>query len=257
MVGGAGRMGRRLCRFFRARGHAVAVLDPAAAPPGFARGSLQDAGTADVVVVAVSLARAAEAEEAVLDQRPRGLVLDIASVKAPLLPCIARARREGVRIASVHPMFGPERSFRGRDLLICDTGDTAATARARRLFSGAGLVMRALPVGEHDRWIARTLGLAHLVALVVASSLAESGIRAADVAGAGSTSFRRLLSLLGPILEQEPELTRAIQSANPESPAAAALLASELEDWRGALFGDDGLARFQRKLAAARAALAR
>src|SRR6185436_13779542 len=66
MVGGAGRMGRRLCRFFRARGHAVAVLDPAGAPTGIARGSLRDAGTADVVVVAASLSRAAEAEEAAL-----------------------------------------------------------------------------------------------------------------------------------------------------------------------------------------------
>ena len=55
LVGGAGRMGRRLAPHFRAKGFRVVVADPAGVPAGFGRGSLDDAATADVVCVAASL----------------------------------------------------------------------------------------------------------------------------------------------------------------------------------------------------------
>jgi chorismate mutase/prephenate dehydrogenase len=247
-------MGRRLAFFFRRRGFRVLIHDPAGALRGFAPAGLDAARDADVVVVAASLERTAAALEAVLDRKPRGLVLDIASVKAPLLPAIGRARAEGVAIASVHPMFGPEvRSFRGSDLIVCDCGDAAAARRARALFAGAGLKIRTIPLAEHDPWNAKTLGLAHFVALAAAGALAELGVDLDGVDGRASTSFRHLLTLVEPILDQEPALTRAIQASNPQSDLVAGHLAEQVEAFRRLLFEKDLTALTSRLVACRRA----
>jgi chorismate mutase/prephenate dehydrogenase len=254
LVGGAGRMGRLFARTFRRKGWSVLVADPAGAPRGFAKGTLADAARADVVVIAASLENAAAALAAVLEESPRGLVFDIASLKAPLLPLFARARKEGVAIASAHPMFGPDTRFRGRDFLICDAGDASAARRVARLFAGEGLKIRTMPAAEHDRWVGRTMGLAHLVALVSAFVLAELGVSRRDIDGRATTSFRHLLALVGPILDQDAALTRAIQTANPEAPLVLERLAEEVEAVRMLLFGG-AASRLEARLEDARATL--
>ena len=258
IVGGAGRMGRRLAWFFRRRGFDVSIVDPTGSPKGFRAVLIEDAAGADVVIIAASLERCAGALREVVRQKPRGLVFDIASVKAPLVPALAEAKAAGVRIASLHPMFGPDvRSFRGRDLIVCDAGHAEAMRGVRRLFAGAGLRMQTLSLNEHDAWVARSMGLAHLVALVAASTLAAEGVslaNAARIEGLASTSFRRLHSLLKPLLAQDAALTRMIQSGNPAAGAIASRLADELQSWRETLVGLDPTA-FERKLNLTRHAL--
>jgi chorismate mutase/prephenate dehydrogenase len=254
LVGGAGRMGRPFARLFRRKGFAVRIADPAGVPRGFPAGTLDDAAEADVVLIAASLDHAAAALAAVLDRNPTGLVFDIASVKAPLLPLFSRAREGGVAIASAHPMFGPDARLSGRDFLILDAGDKAAVRRVARLFAGEGLKIRTMPAAEHDRWVGRTMGFAHLVALVSAFSLAELGISRDDVDGRATTTFRHLLALVGPILDQDSALTRAIQAENPEAPSVIDHLAEQVEALRHLLFEGDG-SRLEARLAAVRAAL--
>jgi chorismate mutase/prephenate dehydrogenase len=245
-------MGRLLARFFRARGWEVLVSDPAGAPRGFAAADLSAARDASVVLVAASLARAPEAMESVLDERPRGLLLDIASVKAPLLGPIARARANGVAVASVHPMFGPDaRSVRGRDLVVCDAGDPSAARRAERLFTGAGLRIFRMPLEEHDAVIAKTLGLAHLVGLAAASALAGDP-PPADVPAA--TSYRLMRALAELVLTQHADLTFAIQAANPRSREVASRLAGNATTLAGGFRGS-GVDAFAKRLEAWRAAL--
>jgi len=81
VVGGAGRMGRWLCRFFRSRGWDVVVNDIAGPLDGFPfEPNLQ---------------------------KPKGLVFDVCSLKAPIEGELRAMGRSGLRIASVHPLFGP------------------------------------------------------------------------------------------------------------------------------------------------------
>jgi chorismate mutase/prephenate dehydrogenase len=239
LVGGAGRMGRLFARFFRRKGFRVLVHDPSGSVRGFASADLDAATTADVVCIAASLDQAPAALEAVLAHAPRGLVFDIASLKTPLLPLFSSARKAGVAIASAHPMFGPNARFKGNDFLVLDAGDPAAASRLARLFSGQGLRIRRMPVAAHDPWAARTMGLAHVAALAAAGALERLKVDAFDVDGRATTSFRHLLALVGPLLDQDPALTRAIQLQNPDAPWVAEVLAEEVEAIRAALFAPD------------------
>ena len=237
LVGGAGRMGRLFARQLRRNGFRVAIFDPQGAVPGFRSAPLSEAASADVVVVAATLSRSAEAFAAVVAEKPRGLVFDIASVKAPLLPLLEAARLRGISVASVHPMFGPSiRSFRGHDLIVCDCGDAKAARRTRSLFDGSGLRIATMPVAEHDPWIARTMGLTHALALGAAAALAAMEVAPDALHGRASTSFRRLVELIGPILDQESELTRMIQAGNPEGEEALIQFEREMGSVRKLLF---------------------
>jgi len=250
-------MGRLFARWLKGRRFHVLVADPAGAPAGFAKGSLDDAAGADVVVVAASLSRAAEVLSDVVARHPKGLVFDIASVKTPLVPTLEEAVRRGLAIASVHPMFGPDvASFRGHDLIVCDCGNAAAARRVRTLFVGSGVKVAAMPLAEHDPGVARTRGLTHALALGVAAALAVLEVEMKKLDGRASTSFRRLVELVEPILDQEAELTWTIQTGNPHSEEALLQLEREMTAVRK-LFFHEPPERLDAALAGLRKALHR
>lgn len=249
-------MGRLLARAFAASGYAVSIHDPGRRFPAFPSLPLEAAAEADAVVVCVSLEATPSVLEAIFALRPRGLVLDIASVKGPVLPVYARAARQGFAVASVHPMFGPGvHSLEGQNLIVCDAGVPSATRETLRLFAGHALRVATLPLASHDPWIAQTLGLAHLLSLLAGSVLAREGVRVKSLDGLASTSFRNLCLLAAPILHQAPDLTLPIQARNPATPALFDLLAAELASWR-ALVERNDLAAFERKVAEASSVLA-
>src|SRR5205823_7339817 len=109
VVGGAGRMGHWLCRYFRSRGYEVAVHDPAGPLEDFPSESDLAEGVlaADVVAVSVPMSSCAEVLRQIADLKPKALIFDIASLKAPIEHDLREMGREGLRVASVHPTFGP------------------------------------------------------------------------------------------------------------------------------------------------------
>ena len=125
LVGGAGKMGRWLARFLAERGHEIATVDPAApnadapGPPDLAAG----VAAADVVLIATPLGPGRAVLAEILALRPRALVADIFSLKSHVLDLLEGGARDGLRVASLHPLFGPTaRSLGGRVLAVCDCG---------------------------------------------------------------------------------------------------------------------------------------
>ena len=87
----------------------------------------------DVIVVATPLGITAAILEQLARARPPGLVFDIGSLKSPLRAGLEALRQAGVRVTSVHPMFGPDTELlSGRHVIFVDVGrpDAAPTRRA-------------------------------------------------------------------------------------------------------------------------------
>lgn len=221
VVGGAGRMGRWFGRFLSAQGYDVGVLDPVA--PEAAERARATLPRADLVVCSTPPAATATLYSGWCAAPPAGVVVDIASIKTPLVEPIGRLRATGARVASIHPMFGPSAMLlREADVVVCDTGDAGATAMVERLFQPTTARVVRLPLADHDRIMADLLSLAHASAIAFALALPESGhpVR--------STTFKALESLAAAVVRESPDVYFEIQAMNPHSAAA-------LERLRGAI----------------------
>jgi chorismate mutase/prephenate dehydrogenase len=211
VVGGAGRMGRWLERFLSAQGFETEILDPAAsrAEQASATNSLP---TAELVICSTPPRATAELYEAWRAKPPAGVVVDISSIKTPLLEPIRALQRAGGRVASIHPMFGPTIVLlRDADVVICDTGDQEASAAVERLFASTTARVVHLPLEEHDRVMADLLSMAHVTAIAFALALppSEHPVR--------STTFSALESLAAAVVRESPDVYYEIQAMNPHS----------------------------------------
>ncbi|TYL44962.1 prephenate dehydrogenase [Nocardioides sp. BGMRC 2183] len=183
-----------------------------------------------LVVVAVPPAHVADAVRAALDAHPDAWVTDVGSVKeAPLRAIADHPGRD--RYVGSHPMAGSERSgplaasaalFDGRPWAVTSgPGARAAAVRAveQMIDLCGGVVVRLSPY-EHDRAVARTSHVPHLISSLVAGTLAGASADHLALSGQGVRDVTRVAG-------GDPELYSQIISGN--APAVAALLV-ELRD---------------------------
>jgi chorismate mutase/prephenate dehydrogenase len=223
IVGGAGGMGRWFQGFFEIAGHAVDLLDPAftelpAARGRFARlAEVPDLDVYAAVLVAVPLDRTPAVLGEVAARRPRGLVVEVASIKTHLAEVLRTAGAGGVRTLALHPMFGPGKSFyEPLTFVLAAQGDPAAERAALEpLLSHPYTRVVIVPFDHHDRLMGWLLGLAHLNNMLFGSALAQSGIPAEELHACASTTFSRQAATAVSVLSEDPALYLEIQRLNP------------------------------------------
>ncbi|MDP6418883.1 MAG: prephenate dehydrogenase/arogenate dehydrogenase family protein, partial [Candidatus Krumholzibacteria bacterium] len=165
VAGGKGKMGRWLCDFFHAQGYQVEVCDPG---PGESEYPLRDdfaeaASRADLVILSVPILEIESMLQSLDPEHHDCLILDISSLKTPIKEPLRDAASRGLRVASIHPMFGPDAvHLIGLNIVFCDCGNALALAEAKQLFVDLGANLVELSLEEHDRRIGYVLGLAHL-----------------------------------------------------------------------------------------------
>ena len=242
VVGGAGRMGRWLCRYFRSQGYPVTVNDVARPVEDFPFEPDLEKGVAeaDVIVVSVPMTAAPPLLERIAGLGPRGLVFDICSIKAPVAGPLRAMGASGRRIASVHPMFGPDLYPISRgSILYSDCGNPAAVREAKDLFRATGAAAVDVPLDRHDELMAVLLGLSHVTLLAFARSATLSPALLPDPRGPEGSTYSRVAAVTADLLEDSAELVRDIQALNPHTPAVHRRLREALDDWRRASEGSD------------------
>jgi chorismate mutase/prephenate dehydrogenase len=233
VVGGAGRMGRWLGRFLSAQGYTTGALDPAAPreEDAWARRTM---ASAELVVCCTPPATIATLYTEWSAKPPAGVVLDVASIKTPLIGPIRALQEAGCRVASIHPMFGPATVLlRDADVVVCDTGDAEATATVETLFRPTTAHLVRLPLEDHDRVMADLLSLAHAAAIAFALALprTEHPVR--------STTFQALESVAAAVVRESPDVYYEIQARNPHSMAALERLRVAVDRIIAAVAGRD------------------
>lgn len=220
VVGGAGRMGRWLVRFFRDQGHRVWIQDNAPVVDGSpASVGLEDAVAGSTfVAVATALESVPGVIERLAEMRYDGVVFDIASLKGHLTGAINRARARGVSITSVHPMFGPDtRMLCDKVFCVCDCGDPHATGRVEAFIRPTAATLVHLTLEEHDEIVSYVLGLSHLVNIVFAKVLVDSGLSFDRLRRMESTTFLTQMRTTTSVVREHPGLYYDIQRCNPRS----------------------------------------
>jgi chorismate mutase/prephenate dehydrogenase len=237
VVGGSGRMGTWLCRFLSNRGAAVKVFDPRGELDGYENVTslAVHAKKSDIVVIASPLGTVAEDLKAVVDSGPDGLVFDVCSIKSHIVGLLRDANIRGIRISSIHPMFGPSApSPRGRNVLICDFGSDDANKETYNLFSSWGARTIMIELDEHDRLMAYVLGLSHMTALLFAGSARRSGEKIAGLREIQGPTFEKLASISREVASESRRVYHDIQSLNPNSRQMIAAMEDAFRELRSA-----------------------
>jgi chorismate mutase/prephenate dehydrogenase len=223
IIGGAGGMGTWFRGFLGLAGHEVEIVDPALASMTAAPGrfhSLDDVPDLDrfaAIVVSVPLHRTPAAVEQVVARRPRSPVIEVSSIKSPLAGVVERSREQGVRVFTLHPMFGPGKSYYETLTFVLGThGDAVEEKREISAFLTHPYTrLVAVPFDHHDRLMGWLLGLAHLSNILFGAALVRSGIDAEELHACASTTFTRQTATALYVLSENPDLYLDIQHLNP------------------------------------------
>ncbi|MFC7430018.1 MULTISPECIES: prephenate dehydrogenase [unclassified Agrococcus] len=176
-----------------------------------------------LVVVAVPPDVTADVVARELDAHRDAIVVDVASVKAPILADLRAAGADVARYLGTHPMAGRERSgalagradlFVGRPWVIADH-DAISYARGSvvdDLILDLGAIPIEMDPDEHDRSVATVSHVPQLVSTLMAARLQHAADEALRLAGQGVRDVTRVAA-------SDPGLWVQILSAN--APAVA------------------------------------
>lgn len=256
---GTGQAGTMLGLALRASGAATELVlhdrDAATAARSLARGAgdrvcarVQEAFGADVLVLALPVsAVVAFLERHGAEIQPGTLVLDTGSAKARVVEAMRRTLDPTVRAVGGHPLAGTERpgpdgadpaALRGATFALCPVrDDPRALELARALAVAAGTRPLVIGAEEHDRIVARTSGLPHLLAYALVHATRPLGDDLDALAASGYQGATRLA-------RSDPRMVAAFLSANAaETRAAAAELGAALDALVERLDDEDALTR--------------
>ncbi len=224
---GLGRFGRMTYEQLRALAPRVWTRDASKLVGLEGAASFEEAATSEVVVLTVPISAMAEtcARLAPL-LRPGQLVVDACSVKVdPIRVMIELLPRE-VQILGTHPLFGPDsgkEGIAGLKIVLCPVRiDPLSYDRIREFLRALGLqVIEATPE-EHDRQVARTQAIFHLLA----QALGRLGWGEEPIATpAPEAFFKQVASLRGDSFQLFQDMER-------RNPFAAEYRARFLEELR-------------------------
>ena len=219
VIGGTGKMGRWFSDFMASQGYAVTVADPAGKPDNATYAYIADWREGpldyDLIVVATPLKIANVVLQELAARKPRGVVFDIGSLKTPLRQGIEALQSAGVKVTSVHPMFGPDTELlSGRHVIFIDMGSQPAIDAARELFGATMAQQVVMGLDEHDRLVAYVLGLSHALNIAFFTALAESGEAAPRLAQLSSTTYDAQVDVATKVAAESPDLYFEIQHLN-------------------------------------------
>lgn len=239
IIGGAGKMGQWLARHLIQEGHQVTLIDCQAGSLEAAcralranPGSLQSAGEADSIIIAVPI----DAFEGVVRELSGYVhsgqqVMDITSVKCMPVAVMHRLL-PSCRILGAHPVFGPGAAgLQGHNVVLTPvTGDEERLAsRVRAYLETRGARAAVMSPEKHDRMMAVVLGLAHYIAIVAGDTLLGLA-DLKEMEQVGGVTFKALLTLVASVLSEDPALYASIQMHLPLE-ALEAGFQQQAADW--------------------------
>lgn len=214
IYGGGGGMGRLLAELLQMRGYDICVIRSSGAIQSFPQ--LEDIecsiADSDFSIVSVPMSLTSEVIKRAAMEIPGKRVYEICSMKDHLKGAISEAEREGAKVISLHPMFGPRiGSFRNLPVLFCGEKQQFAEDPLWKAFEAVGSKLLTIPVEKHDLLMTYILQLTHGVNIIYLTVLSNSGIDLEELNMAASPICRQQLKNARAVAQQDPKLYFEIQ----------------------------------------------
>lgn len=241
IIGGAGKMGRWVARQLLAENIDVVLIDSNAMRLSVASSELKTVGTtdigiaakADIVILAVPISAFEESIKTLSVKLKTGQkVIDITSVKTMPVEVMHKYLPECLTLGA-HPIFGPGAcSLTKQNIVLTPTTEAEKkfAISVKSWLEAREAHIEIMSPTEHDKLMGIILGLSHFIAIVSGDTLLHQE-ELACVEIASSVTFRVLMTLVGSVLSEDPELYAAIQTSLPELPALEKDFIKRAKEW--------------------------
>lgn len=182
VIGGNGGMGRLFAQLTRIQGASVKIVGPdqrrtrnAAREMGLEHGTLSDAKTSDVVIVAVPMSVTSKVAVQVARLMKSGAMLvDLSSVKTGIADETARRISKQVEYVSLHPLFSPAvNNLTGQDIVAIPFNPGRLWKRLATALTSEGARVQVSSVKIHDLAMAQAQVVHHFALLSLGMSLGQ------------------------------------------------------------------------------------
>jgi prephenate dehydrogenase len=207
-------MGNWFARFLKANGYTVILTDKnrqAAKTLSkrygfqFLSNQLEAASKAQVII----LATPTKVTSAVLQQiapaiKPTTLIVEISSIKRPIVGTIRKLQKKGIAILSIHPMFGSgTTTIKGRRILVVTRPQNYEARRILSIFrmNGAGIIRCTLK--KHDALASTILTLPHFINISLIETLKSLGVKLNEISLVAGSTFQLQLLLAEAIYNED------------------------------------------------------
>lgn len=235
IVGAGGKMGSLFTRYFANKHDVYAYDKDRESIRGYNLIEVDELHKMDVVIIAVPL----EHTGRVIDDIARYMskdsrLIEISSIKHYSYRSLIRAKRYGIKVSSIHPLFGEGlQSFDGAKIILIPINDDDHEF-IKGLFEEAEIIE--MDVKEHDKSMAIVLGLIHLSNFVIAKTIVnEDYNRLKEI---GGTTFRLQSVLLEGIMNDPPSLSIPLM-INPSMKRYAKKFKKVVDDICNAIIDED------------------
>lgn len=242
VIGGAGKMGSWFAKYFASQGYQVEIADPSGGIEGFeCHPDWRDLELDhELILVATPLRACNEILHELAQRSPAGLIIEVASLKTPIRAGLNSLLAADCKVASLHPMFGPDTELlSGRHIVFVNLGQAQSMAAAKGLFAATMVDLVEMELDEHDKVIAYVLGLSHALNIMFFTALAESGEMVPQLRKISSTTFDAQLAVASRVASESPTVYFEIQALNQHGGEALQALAAAVQRLRAVVAKTD------------------
>ena len=166
----------------------------------------------------------------------QGIIFDIASIKSPIQKILKDMVDQGMRVTSIHPMFGPDSNLlTGKQIIFMDIDQHDSQQTVKKLFESTTAQLIEMSIENHDYAISYVLGLSHMINIAFAKVLASSKGERESLPELSSTTFKDQLNVAKRVTDENPHLYYEIQHLNEHSLKTIQELNTAISDITGAI----------------------
>lgn len=202
---GSGLIGTSIALALRGRGISIQMVDRDLKAQKLATDLVSgvDLADPDLIIISASIRENLHLIVKALNENPRSIVIDVASVKSNLIDEVQKLSEAASNFISSHPMAGRELSgaqsarsdlFAGRAWIgiRSDYASAQATNYLNQLIDICGASLYWLSSIEHDETVAAISHLPQIISSALAHSLYKEGVESFNLAGQGLRDVIRL-----------------------------------------------------------------
>lgn len=248
IIGGSGGMGKVFAKYFKNHGFKVILnartedrlIKTAKELNVEYRTNLKDSvKDADIVMVSIPISSTAEMITKIAPYLKRNAILfDISSVKTSVFKALDEARMHyPINCISLHPMFGPGiENMKNYVMIFLKVGGTkdyeGLIDELLQIFKSDGLLITETTLILHDKLMALTLGIPHMLNIVFLNLLKKSNFSLRELTKYTGTTFLLQKVFAESIIQREMEMFGEIQMENHEFLSILDSLETLIKDYK-------------------------